>query len=145
MAALFFKCFFFFFYPTSKKNKSGLHKEKKHLSFRYKKSIQWTRRGNVALRSELWLCPSPGGHPGSGDERRVKWEGHQSTGTDFTASSPLSLCTYYVLSGTNLLGELTALHRAEVQVLVEEFSIQDVSHSVLQASSVRVQHSGPET
>lgn len=65
--------------------------------------------------------------------------------TDSTASSLLSVCTYYVLSGTNLLGELTALHRAEVQVLVEEFSIQDVSHSILQGSPVRVQHSGPET
>lgn len=50
--------------------------------------------------------------------------------------------TYNVLSGSYLLGQLAALHGAEVQVLVEEFSIQDVPHRVLQAASVAVEHPG---
>jgi len=50
-------------------------------------------------------------------------------------------CAHYVLRGSDLLGQLAALHCAEVQVLVEEFSVQDVPHGVLQASSVAVHHS----
>lgn len=53
--------------------------------------------------------------------------------------------THDVLSGPDLLGQLAALHCTQVQVLVEELSIQDVSHSVLQTAPVTVQHSGRET
>ena len=57
----------------------------------------------------------------------------------------VQLSTYNVLSGTNLLGQLTALHGAQVQVFVEEFSVQDIPHSILQSSSVALQHSGQGT
>ena len=47
---------------------------------------------------------------------------------------------HYVRCGTDLLGQLTALHGAQVQILVEELSIQNVPHRVLQGASVRVRH-----
>lgn len=50
--------------------------------------------------------------------------------------------TYYVLSGADLLGQVAALHGAEVQVLAEQLPIQDVSHDVLQTPPVGVHHPG---
>ena len=70
------------------------------------------------------------------------WEGHEE---DVHTESPSCDFTHYVLSGADLLGQLAALHCTQVQVLVEELSIEDVSHSVLQASPIKVHHSGHET
>lgn len=49
--------------------------------------------------------------------------------------------THDVLRGADLLGQLAALHGAEVHVLAEEFSVQDVPHGVLKTPSVTVHHS----
>lgn len=59
-------------------------------------------------------------------------QNEDTEGRRLTSLHPLfSYCTYYVLSGADLFGQLAALHCTEVQVFVEELSIQDVSHSVL--------------
>lgn len=52
--------------------------------------------------------------------------------------------THDILRGADLLGQLAALHGAEVQILVEQFSIQDAPHGVLKASSVTMHHPGGE-
>ena len=112
------------------------------LSVRYKTASGGRDEGMWLFRNEPLLCPSPGGRPGSGEETRGI-RGRKSD--DDTASSVLVVLrewTYDVLSGADLLGQLAALHCAEVQVLVEEFSVQDVPHGVLQAAAVVVQHSG---
>lgn len=51
-------------------------------------------------------------------------------------------CTYNVLRGADLLGQVAALHGAEVQVLAEQLAVQDVPHGVLQTPPVGVHHPG---
>ena len=49
---------------------------------------------------------------------------------------------YDVGGGADLLGQLAALHGAEVQVAVEQLPVQDVAHRVLQDAPVHMQHPG---
>lgn len=69
------------------------------------------------LRNELLLCQFPGDHPESGERTTIKIKLKGLSKPNFTSQDVL--CTHNVLSGPNLLGQLTALHCAEVQVLIE--------------------------
>lgn len=100
----------------------------------------WWRHENVGLRNEPLLCQSPEGRPGSREEKETSEP--RGNKCDCSRLTWLSPCTYDVLRGADLLGQLAALHGAQVQVLIEEVSIQNVPHGILQRSSVAVQHSG---
>lgn len=67
--------------------------------------------------------------------------GRRSTFSLGAPTPPPPASTYNVLRGADLLGQLAALHHAQVQVLVEELPVQDVLHGVLQTPAVAVQHS----